>query len=139
MLDHNNFYFIMSHQSFEEWKNNYDRVWETIDDYSERSDAEIIHDVKQIIFERPEDEREFLNTVIRGVHDMNNCVTMRLSRSDVEHYAEMCINRGLKNDKDIAECVLTEIGNNVDYVEMGEFHSWHEFIDAIINVVHENK
>lgn len=73
MLDHNNFYFIMSHQSFEEWKNNYDYVWETIDDYSERSDAEIIHDVKQIIFERPEDEREFLSTIIRGVHDMNEC------------------------------------------------------------------
>lgn len=133
-------YRIISHAELSRLLDNSDMLEQIINEASDFADNEIIHIINSTcIFDDETDRRKFINTILRGVHDNNGFVTVKLSQSDVDNYAYMCIINDWITDKDIERNVIIELERTIDYLEPGEFQTVGNFIEAVKNAVKTKK
>ena len=129
-------YRTISHAELCRLLDNSDLLEQIINEAADFTDSEIIHIINSTcIFDDETDRRKFIYTILRGVHDNNGFVTVKLSQSDVDNYAYMCIKNNWITDKDIERNVIIELERTVDYLEPGEFQTVGNFIEAVKNAV----
>ena len=129
-------YRIISHGELCRLLDNSDLLEQIVNEASDFADNEIIYIINSTcIFDDETDRRKFINTILRGVHDNHGFVTVKLSQSDVDNYAYMCIINDWITDEDIESNVIIELERRVDYLEPGEFQTVGNFIEAVKNAV----
>lgn len=129
-------YRIISHAELCRLLDNSDMLEQIINEAADFTDSEIIHIINSTcIFDHETDRRKFIYTILRGVHDNNGFVTVKLSQSDVDNYAHICIINDWITDKDIERNVIIELERRVDYLEPGEFQTIGNFIEAVKDAV----
>lgn len=132
-------YRIISHAELCRFLDNSELLKQIINEAADFMDNEIIYIINSTcIFDDETDRRKFINTILRGVHDINGFVTVKLSQSDVDNYAYMCINNNWITDEDIESNIIIELEKNVNYLEPGEFQTVGSFIEAVKKAVKEN-
>lgn len=132
-------YRIISHAELCRLLDNYDLLEQIINEAADFTDGEIIYIINSTcIFDDETDRQKFINTIVRGVHDINGFVTVKLSQSDVDNYVYKCIKNNWITDDDITNNIIIELGKNVDYLEPGEFKTVGSFIEAVKKAVKEN-
>lgn len=125
-------YRIISHAELSRLLDNSDLLEQIINEASDFADNEIIYIINSTcIFDDETDRRKFTNTILRGVHDNNGFITVKLSQSDVDNYAYKCIKNNWITDEDIESNIIKELEKNVDYLEPGEFQTVGSFIEAV--------
>lgn len=125
-------YRIISHAELCRLLDNSDMLEQIINEAADFTDSEIIHIINSTcIFDDETDRRKFINTILRGVHDINGFVTVKLSQSDVDNYVYKCIKNNWITDEDIENNIIIELEKNVDYLEPGEFQTIGSFIEAV--------
>lgn len=125
-------YRIISHGELCRLLDNSDMLEQIINEAADFADNEIIYIINSTcIFDDETDRRKFINTILRGVHDINGFVTVKLSQSDVDNYVYKCIKNNWITDEDIEKNIIIELEKNVDYLEPGEFQTIGSFIEAV--------
>lgn len=125
-------YRIISHGELCRLLDNSDMLEQIINEAADFTDSEIIHIINSTcIFDDETDRRKFIYTILRGVHDINGFVTVKLSQSDVDNYVYKCIKNNWITDEDIEKNIIIELEKNVDYLEPGEFQTIGSFIEAV--------
>lgn len=125
-------YRIISHGELCRLLDNSDMLEQIINEAADFTDSEIIHIINSTcIFDDETDRRKFIYTILRGVHDINGFVTVKLSQSDVDNYVYKCIKNNWITDEDIEKNIIIELEENVDYLEPGEFQTIGSFIEAV--------
>lgn len=125
-------YRIISHAELCRLLDDSDMLEQIINEAADFMDNEIIYIINSTcIFDDETDRRKFINAILRGVHDINGFVTVKLSQSDVDNYAHMCIINDWITDEDIESNVIIELERRVDYLEPGEFQTIGSFIEAV--------
>lgn len=125
-------YRIISHGELCRLLDNSDLLEQIINEAADFTDSEIIHIINSTcIFDDETDRRKFIYTILRGVHDINGFVTVKLSQSDVDNYVYKCIKNNWITDEDIENNIIIELEKNVDYLEPGEFQTVGSFIEAV--------
>ena len=133
-------YRIISHGELCRLFDNFNMLEQIIKEASDFADNEIIYIINSTcIFDDETDRRKFINTILRGVHDNKGFITIKLSQSDVDNYAYMCIKNDWITDEDIENNVIIELERRVDYLEPGEFQTIGSFIEAVKNAVKTKK
>lgn len=125
-------YRIISHGELCRLLDNSDLLEQIINEAADFMDNEIIYIINSTcVFDDETDRRKFINTILRGVHDINGFVTVKLSQSDVDNYVYKCIKNNWITDEDIENNIIIELEKNVDYLEPGEFQTIGSFIEAV--------
>ena len=125
-------YRIISHGELCRLLDNSDMLEQIINEAADFTDSEIIHIINSTcIFDDETDRRKFIYTILRGAHDINGFVTVKLSQSDVDNYVYKCIKNNWITDEDIEKNIIIELEKNVDYLEPGEFQTIGSFIEAV--------
>ena len=125
-------YRTISHAELCRLLDNSDLLEQIINEAADFTDGEIIHIINSTcIFDDETDRRKFIYTILRGVHDINGFVTVKLSQSDVDNYVYKCIKNNWITDEDIENNIIIELEKNVDYLEPGEFQTVGSFIEAV--------